>query len=182
MKKLFAVICLSLISCLIILSIADAGIYDFKGGVRIPASTCVCYDDIAGSEERVGPTNGPGISAYNNSDSLRLWCSCAVPVPEKSSIRQFVMVGNVVSQGFIKADICLTSWNKPEEYITLASTRIDVNTPYEIQEKKQKKAVANTKITVDRLNTYYIKVRLYSDKAVPYSDRMRLDYFELYWN
>src|SRR5262245_58030223 len=92
-------------------NVAQAGIYDFKGGVRVPAGSCLTYLDQPNSN--VVSVNG-GLRVSNSTGSVGARCVCQLPVPEKAKIRQFVMVGNV-SKGEIFAYIGSVPWNQPRQ-------------------------------------------------------------------
>jgi hypothetical protein len=181
-KMLFFILC-SLMFVFGIFS-AQAGIYDFKGGVRIPAASCVTYSDV--NKHGIVSSSG-GFSVYNYSGSIDVSFVCQVPVPEKVLVRQFVMVGNV-NKGLIRAELGAVRWNAPRQHLAYASVKMVPTTAYEIPAMKQKKVVHNLPVSgnkslrTDRGQTYFIEVHCNSNTAVSIEDALEVFYFELYWD
>ncbi|MDH4230765.1 MAG: hypothetical protein OEW04_01900 [Nitrospirota bacterium] len=163
---------------------AQAGIYDFKGGVRIPAGSCATYSNTPRAEF---VSSSGGLSVYNMDGRIDVSCVCQLPVPEKARIRQFVMVGNV-SKGRISAQLGGVSWNVPRQHSQYASVSMEPATPYEVPQMKQKKVVQNLPVSgnkslrTDRIQTYFIEARLTSGAAVNIEDALEIFYFEVYWD
>lgn len=159
------------------------GIYNFKGGIRIPAGSGSIYPD--GSGMRITSING-GLNIYNTSGPVRARCVCQVPVPEKAKIRQFVMVGNV-RHGEIFGFLGSVPWNKPHEGIIWAHNTLSPTTPYEVRDMQQKQVfqlplTGSESLTIDRINTYYIDAYFRTDTIVMDTSPLRLYYFEIYWD
>jgi hypothetical protein len=165
-------------------NLARAGIYDFAGGVRIPAGSCATYSSTPQAE--VVSSSG-GVAAYKYSGRIDISFVCQVPVPEKASISQFVMVGNVV-KGRIEASLGAVRWNAPRQHTTYASLHMVPTTPFEIPTMNQKKVVQNIPMSgtgslkLDRAFTYFINVRLTSDSPVNFEEALEIFYLEIYWN
>jgi hypothetical protein len=158
-------------------------IYSFKGGVRIPAGSCVTHSNTPKAEL----TGGSGIGVFNYDGAIDVTAVCSLPVPEGALVRQFVAVGNA-TKGTVTAEIGAILWNVPRQYSQKALVQIDPNTPYEVPEMKQKKAVQNLPTTgtgvlkIDRIQTYFIQAHLYSSTAIPVEEALELFYFEVYWD
>jgi hypothetical protein len=164
--------------------LTQAGINDFKGGIRIPAGSCVTYSNTPKAE--VISSSG-GLAVYNMNGQLDVSCVCQVPVPEKVLIRQFVMVGNV-NKGSISAELGAVRWNAPRQHLAYASVNMSPKTTYELPAMKQKKVVLNLPISgkkslrTDRVQTYFIEARFNSKAATSIEDALEVFYFELYWD
>jgi hypothetical protein len=160
-----------------------ARIYDFKGGVRIPAGSCATYP-LSAKPDIV--TSAGGLSVFGSS-SFQLQCVCSLPVPEKAQVRQFVMVGNVV-KGTIQASLGGVRWNVPRQITAYASLTMGPTTPYEVPDQKQKKVVVNLPVTgagsllTDRIQTYVIETRFVGPAAVSLEEALEIFYFEVYWD
>jgi hypothetical protein len=165
-------------------SVTHADIYDFRGGVRIPAGSCATYA-IAPRPEVIS-TSG-GLAVHSVGDRIDLQCVCQVPVPEKAKIRQFVMVGNV-TKGTITASLGGVRWNVPRQHSAYATVRLRPETPFEVPAQKQKKMVQNLpssgngSVVTDRVQTYFIEARLTASSAVSIEEALEIFYFEIYWD
>lgn len=115
--------------------ITYSGIYDFKGGVRIPTGSCTIYSNTPKAQF---VSSSGGIAVYNYDGSIDVTCVCQLPVPENARIRQFVIVGNV-TKGKIIAELGGLRWNAPRQHLQYASAMMNPNTPYEVPQMKQKK-------------------------------------------
>jgi hypothetical protein len=164
--------------------VALAGIYDVKGGVRVPAGSCVTYIDTL--KTQVTSVNGALILS-NTSGPVQAHCVCQLPVPEKAKIRQFVMVGNV-TKGEIFAYIAAEAWNQPHQVPFFADISLLPTTPYEVPDEKQKKVArslpvsGSESLTIDRANTYFIEAMFKTDSAISTKEALELFYFEVYWD
>ena len=56
--------------------LTQAGINDFKGGIRIPAGSCVTYSNTPKAEII---SNSGGLAVYNMNGQLDVSCVCQVP-------------------------------------------------------------------------------------------------------
>lgn len=185
MKGGLTLTCLLLLSAVLLpTNLVHAGIYDFAGGVRIPAGSCATYPATPKAE--VVSSSG-GLAVYNRDGRVEISSVCQVPVPEKASIVQFVMVGNVV-KGRIDASLGGVRWNAPRQQSEYASLHMAPATPFEIPNMNQKKVVQNIpaagagSLKMDRAFTYFINVRLTSDTPVNVEEALEVFYFEIYWN
>ncbi|MDQ5870936.1 MAG: hypothetical protein M3547_01850 [Acidobacteriota bacterium] len=181
LKRLAA--CLSL-AALVGSGTVSGGIYDFRGGVRIPAGSCASYPESPGTTAT--SING-GLRVTNPSGRIRLRCVCALPIPEKAKVRQFVMVGNV-RKGEIFAYIGAVHWNQPREVPFYANLSLLPSTPVEVPAVNQKKVVGNLpaagseSLTIDRINAYFIEAEFKTNEAATGQDSPELFYFEVYWD
>ncbi len=164
--------------------VARADIYSFRGGVRIPAGSCVTYSNTRGTQFVSG---AGGLAVYNMDGRIDASCVCQVPVPERARIRQFVLTGNV-SKGEIKAQLGGVRWNVPRQSLLFAAANMLPVTPYEVPEMKQKKVVRNLPVSgpgsvkIDRIQTYFIEARFISDAALTIEEALEIFYFEIYWD
>lgn len=178
-----AIACATIVAMLATGSNAQ-GIYAFKGGARIAAASCPSYVELPGA--RLGSANGQ-LRVYNPNNPIRVRVVCALPLPEKAKLRQFVMVGNV-SKGEIFAFIAQEAWNEPRAVPFFANISLLPSTPFEVPARQQKKIVKNVptsgseSMTTDRINTYFIVAEIASTTPVDEANALELFYFEVYWD
>jgi len=159
-------------------------IYEFRGGIRIPAGAGTIFSDSPGTI--FNSING-GLIVYNPKNKLKARCIYQLPVPEGAKIRQFVLVGNVII-GEIFAYIGALEWNKPRQGIVFAPISLLPNTPYEVESEKQKKIVKDlplsgiSSLIIDRRRTYFIEVEFKSESSVDLNKALELFYIEIYWD
>ena len=185
MKNLakLAIACASVMTAMATESAAQ-GIYAFKGGARIAAASCPSYLERPGA--RIGSVNGQ-LRVYDPNSPIKVRVVCALPLPEKAKLRQFVMVGNV-SKGEIFAYIAQESWNEPRSVPFFANISLLPSTPFEVPARQQKKIVKNVptsgseSMTTDRINTYFIEAEIASTSPVDEANALELFYFEVYWD
>lgn len=164
--------------------VARADIYSFRGGVRIPAGSCVTYSNTPKAQFVSG---AGGLAVYNMDGRIDVTCVCQLPVPERARIRQFVLTGNV-SKGEIRAQLGGVRWNVPRQSLVFATANMLPGTPYEVPQMKQKKVVQNLpdsgagSLKIDRIQTYFIEARFTSNAAVNIEEALEIFYFEIYWD
>jgi hypothetical protein len=160
------------------------GIHAFKGGARIAAASCPSYIERPGA--RVSSVNGQ-LRVHDSNNPVKVRVVCALPLPEKAKLRQFVMVGNV-SKGEIFAFIAQEAWNEPRSVPFFANISLLPSTPFEVPARQQKKIVKNVptsgseSMTIDRINTYFIEAEIASTTPVDEANALELFYFEVYWD
>jgi len=160
------------------------GIYDFQHGVRIPAGSCPTYSNTPKAE--IISSSGD-LAVFNFNGKIDVNCVCQLPLPEKALVRQFVIVGNV-EKGQIIAELGGVKWDAPRQHSRYSSLTMLPSTPYEIPAMKQKKLVANLPTTgpkslvTDRIVSYFIGARFYSEEAISIEQALQLFYFEIYWD
>jgi len=165
-------------------SFSPENIYQFKGGIRVPAGAGTFYSDFPGTI--INSING-GLIVYNPKNKVKLRCIYQLPVPEGAKVRQFVLVGNV-TVGEIFAYIGAIEWNRPHQGTLFAPLSILPNTPYEIASEKQKKVTTDlplsgsSSLIIDRSKTYFIEVEFKSDSPVDLNKALELFYLEIYWD
>lgn len=163
---------------------AQAGIYDFGGGVRIPAGSCTSYKNTPKAELL---SSSGGVAVYNMDGKIDVSIVCQLPVPEKALVRQFVLTGNV-TKGTIYAELGAVRWNAPRQYVRYGSLEMSPSTGYEVPDMKQKKVVQNLPtsgngvLKIDRVNSYFIEARFYAKEAVNIEEALEAFYFEVYWD
>lgn len=178
-----AIACAAIVTMLAAESAAQ-GIYAFKGGTRIAAASCPSYVERPGA--RIGSANGQ-LRVYDLNNPIKVRVVCALPLPEKAKLRQFVMVGNV-SKGEIFAFIAQEAWNEPRSVPFFANISLLPSTPFEVPARQQKKVVKNVpasgseSMTTDRINTYFIEAEIASTTPVDEVNALELFYFEVYWD
>jgi hypothetical protein len=184
MRIMSMTLLLAIFTFLLNVDVGYAGIYDFRGGIRIPAGACVTYSNTPSAEYF---SSSGGLSVSNRSGQINVSCVCQLPVPEKAHVRQFVMVGNV-EKGLISAELGGVGWSTPRQHSRYASLTMQPSTPYEVPQNKQKKVVANLPVsgagslTTDRIQTYFIQANFISDSAINIEQALEVFYFEIYWD